>query len=424
VDTGVTVTNPVKNLLLLCARLELSEAERGQLAELLKQKSLDWQGLLHNVRWHRLSGLVYHHLRQTDLLCTIPDEAAAELKATYVQNTVKNIFMRSELRKVLRGLEKNDIPVIVLKGGALLELVYVNPALRYMSDIDLLVPDNLAEEAQSIVRGFGYHPVGTPEAQERARQNHRHLPSLVNHNRTAAFEVHSHIVTRDSPLRFELEGFWSRATRASIAEQDVLVLAPEDMLTHLAIHFFLDRRFRSYAALSQLCDMAEVIRARQEDIDWSFLAREAIDNGVRGAVYCGISLAQQLLDAPVPENILQGLRPPGFSRSSAERFTRRRILDTRPVLASSLVAPISGYSLSSLTKSIVTRLFPNKKYMSEHYVSNGGSRNLYGSYAHRVGEAGSVVMQYLRNPLDLWQQFQVDRWIHSVQNEASNNGRS
>lgn len=62
--------------------------------------------------------------------------------------------------------------------------------------------------------------------------------------------------------------------------------------------------------------------------------------------------------------------------------------------------------------------------MSEHYAGKGGSGNLYGSYAHRVAEAGSVAAQYIRSPLDLWQQFQVDRWIHSIQNEASNNGRS
>ena len=240
--------SPEQRLLLLSARLEFEGKHEVQFREVLQAPNLDWEEVLHNAQWHRLSGLILHHIRGNDFADLVPAWALQELKAVYVQNTVKNIYLRSEFRKVLGSIKEIDIPVIVLKGAALLETIYQNTALRPMSDIDLLVPEDKADEVQSLVMSLGYTPIGTLESQERTRDMYRHLPSLVDRDGTAAFEIHSHLVTRDSPLRFDLSGLWDRAKQVSMLDEDVLIPAPEHMLIHLAIHFFLDRRFRSYAA--------------------------------------------------------------------------------------------------------------------------------------------------------------------------------
>ena len=370
-------------LILLFARLELTEAHISQIRELLNSDALDWSQFAHNVRWHRLGGLTYHHMQSTGLLKEIPAKVRTQLKSEYVKNTVKNVYLRSELRKVLRTLKDHGIPVIALKGAALLEQVYGNVSIRSMSDLDLLVPEELADRAQALVQSLGYTPTGSEDAQRRTREEHRHLPSLIDRDGIAAVEIHSHIVTRSSPLRFSLSGFWDRATRTTLVDEEVLTLAPEDMLVHLAIHFFLDRRFRSYAALGQICDMAEVIRAYEHEIDWNCLLRRVVEDKVRGPVYCGLSLACEMLDAPVPDEVLSALRPLDYSRQSAMRFTQRRVLDTRPVLASALISPVAVYSLPTLIKNLVTRLFPSRTYMSEYYrkVDSGG---VYVTYVYRL----------------------------------------
>lgn len=410
-------------LLLLFARLDLTPAHISLIRELMADEGLDWSVFVHNVRWHRLGGLTYHHLRSAGLMDDVPASAHAQLKAEYVENTVKNVYLRSELRKVLREFKIDGIPVIVLKGSALLEQIYQNVSIRTMSDLDLLVPEELADKAQALVQTLGYTPAGSEDTQKRTREEHRHLPSLVDADGIAAVEIHSHIVTRSSPLRFSLSGFWARAERTTLVDEDVLTLTPEDMLVHLAIHFFLDRRFRSYAALGQICDMAEVVRAYQYNFDWDGLIRRVTDDKVRGPVYCGLSLAREMLDAPVPDEVLSALRPPDYSEELAGRFARRRVLDTRPVLASDLIAPISAYSLPNLLKNLVTRLFPSRTYMSENYRGSG-SGNMYSGYMHRLKEATAVLGLYIKNPVDLWQQFQIDRWIHSMQNESSSETRA
>lgn len=410
-------------LLLLLARLDLNADHVSQIRDLLKNDAIDWTEFVHNASWQRLGGLAYHHLRSNKLLDEIPANVQSNLKSAYVENTVKNVYLRSELRKVLRELREDGIPVIVLKGAALLDQIYGNVSIRSMSDLDLLVPEELADRAQALVINLGYSPSGSADAQKRTRDEHRHLPTLVDSDGIAAVEIHSHIVTRSSPLRFSLSGFWARARCTTLVGEEVLTLAPEDMLIHLAIHFFLDRRFRSYAALGQICDMAEVVRAYENEINWDNLLRRVLENKGRGPVYCGLSLAKDMLDAPVPDEVLTALRPLEYSQDSAMRFTRRRVLDTRPVLVSDLIAPVAVYSLTTLIKNLVTRLFPSRTYMSENYRDDSSAR-MYGSYFHRLKEASAVLGLYLKNPVELWQQFQIDRWIHSMQNESSSEPRS
>jgi len=343
------------------------------------------------------------------------------LKGVYLQNCARNLYFHSELYKVLKRLRDEGIPAIVLKGSALLETVYVNPALRPMADIDLLVPEESVDTAQSMVRTFGYRPVGSPEAQERTRRLHRHSPTLVDRAGVAVFEIHSHIVSRDSPFRFDITSFWERARQASIAGLGAQILAPEHLVIHLAVHFFLDRRFRSYAALGQICDLAEALRHYETEMDWPFMKQEVLAHELCGPVHCGLSLARRLLKAPMPVEVLDWLTPQGFDSGSAQLFLRRRVLDTKPVLASSLVTPRSEYDLPNLAGGMLRRLFPTRAYMREHYGNTVRTPGFYRGYLRRISGAGSLLMQYLRNPIELWQEVVVDRWIHSLQNGTHTN---
>ena len=69
--------------------------------------------------------------------------------------------------------------------------------------------------------------------------------------------------------------------------------------------------------------MAEVIRHDMDEIDWKFMAEDIVSKGLQGPLYCALSLAQQLIDAPVPQSFLDEIRPIGFSANSAELFTQR-----------------------------------------------------------------------------------------------------
>ena len=103
-------------------------------------QALDWPQFVHNAHWHRLGGLTYHHLRSIGLLSEIPATAQRQLKSAYVENTVKNVYLRSQLGKVLRELKGDGIPVIPLQAAALLEQISGTVPIRALPALHLSVP--------------------------------------------------------------------------------------------------------------------------------------------------------------------------------------------------------------------------------------------------------------------------------------------
>jgi hypothetical protein len=72
-------------------------------------------------------------------------------------SALRNMRRCHELSKVLRILQNDGIPVIVLKGAALAEVVYGNIALRSMSDVDLLVKKG-SIKSRGKTAGDGLYP--------------------------------------------------------------------------------------------------------------------------------------------------------------------------------------------------------------------------------------------------------------------------
>lgn len=408
-----------EQLIILCARLEMSGSQEIALDRLIRDKGLSWQKVLRKADWYRISAFLLYHLRRLDCGNTIPTWVMEDLKKLYFRNGYLNLRRRAELRQVLLALAEDDIPAIALKGAALLETVYPNGCLRPMSDVDLLVPEENADAVQSRLMEFGYLPMGSPEQQESQREVHHHLARLVNSKGIGVIEVHSHIVPRDSEFRFNIASFWKHAVPQPVAGVDALILAPEHHLMHLAVHFFLARRFGSRVALSQICDMAETLRHYQHRIDWAFLEEEVLSQGLQGPTGCGLFLAKSLLDAPVQESFLRRTMSDEGPESGLDLFLRRRVLDDRRAVSCQWVKPQAAYNLPNLVSGAFHRIFSDrpadlepedKSYEAPALPAIGPVR--------RVMTGITLLAQFWRRPLDLWQELRVERWIHSVSAEA------
>ena len=83
---------------------------------------------------------------------------------------------------------------------------------------------------------------------------------------------------------------------------EVHLLSPEDTLLHLAIH-----RSRSPLRLRFLCDIAELLRRHGSALDWGYVLEQARQAGARTALHVALSLARELLGAPLPRGIPEQL---------------------------------------------------------------------------------------------------------------------
>jgi hypothetical protein len=89
---------------------------------------------------------------------------------------------------------------------------------------------------------------------------------------------------------------------ATLLDEPVRILSPEDMLLHLAIH-----RTRSALRLRWVADVAELVRRHAATLAWdTYVERARLARG-RTSSWVVLTLARDLLDAPVPAEVLREL---------------------------------------------------------------------------------------------------------------------
>jgi hypothetical protein len=123
----------VSCLLAGCARVECRPAHYHQIAQAAAQLR-EWAGVAAQAEAHGLAPLLYVYLRHRH--------------ANQVRTRV--------LHDVLAAYQAAGIPALVLKGAALFHLVYPEPGLRPMSDLDILVPESEAWRAQRTLAELGF----------------------------------------------------------------------------------------------------------------------------------------------------------------------------------------------------------------------------------------------------------------------------
>lgn len=126
-----------------------------------------WKALVHVDRIDqgamRLLPLLYRNLQRAG----IDDPLLPRLKGVYRQVWFRNQLILDQGQRTLRALAEADIPTIVLKGAALVQTVYAEPALRPMEDFDVLVPREQFARAVDVLLdgGWTFHPpLAEPEA--------------------------------------------------------------------------------------------------------------------------------------------------------------------------------------------------------------------------------------------------------------------
>jgi hypothetical protein len=97
---------------------------------------------------------------------------------------------------------------------------------------------------------------------------------------------------------------WERAKTADLQGLACQVLAPEDLLLHLCVHFCF-HLIMGAPSMVQLTDL--LIVSQSESLDWTaFINRTKEPEAVPFAL-AGLHLAVQLMKAPVPQNVIAAL---------------------------------------------------------------------------------------------------------------------
>lgn len=269
----------------------------------------DWENLLQQSDRHKITPLFYHRLRTFHPDIPIPPNVMGKLRQAYLDNSARNLRLYNNICKVLKILRRDSIPVIVLKGAHLAELVYENRALRFMGDLDLLVKKDDLMRVDALLLEMGC----TPTVHNRIVGKDNNEFVYVMPKRDVSLEIHWSILSSMFPFNIDTDGQWERSRPVLIAGVDAAVLCQEDLLLHLCLHAGC-HGFEP--GLKLFCDISEILQHNGGGLDWGLVQRRTSEWGIGKCVYLTLKLTMELLGVALPEGLMEALKPSDFD----ERF--------------------------------------------------------------------------------------------------------
>ncbi len=342
---------PEVRILLLTAKWSVQSEDRDRLAELVRGAP-DWDKVIALAHEHGVEGLLYKRLEGLE----VPDEILRRLRAGYAETWARTLAAKTSLPEVFDAFERAEIPLVLLKGIALIDTIYEDPGLRPLTDVDVLIHPEKFDKARAVLSAVGF------ESWE-DHEDHMERGPLVLELHTSA-SGSDRIGGRRFAAHLSTESIWERALPRRGDPPQVLYPSPEDHFLYLCRHLLK----HSYEGLIWFTDLAGFIHKHQEDLDWKILFHRAREASLESTLIFVLRFLDQVLGEPLPPPVVAEITktPSGrMERSMLERLGHR--LEVGPVANFILLGTIRGYSdrLSFFWESC----FPQHDIMRQIYPS-------------------------------------------------------
>lgn len=298
-----SVSKNEEKALLLCARLDLDDAQALQLRDFLQDSSFHWPDLIYMAWKNAVLPLLYWNLNRF-ASALVPGETLQDLEKNFKMNAARNLFLVQELTRLMKLFQRDGFTVVPWRGPVFASWIYRNVALRYFSDLDILVRSQDVLPIKELLLREGYQTTlkFTP-AEESALLKLHYTYDFDSADRRAHVEIHWDIVPHYFHCNVNIDRLLHRLVPVSLNGYQIMTLSPEDLILVQSVHNAKHR----WERLSWICDFAAVLRAYPE-LNWSNLFAASTESGSNRMVLLGLHLAHELLDAPLPERVRSVIR--------------------------------------------------------------------------------------------------------------------
>lgn len=284
---------PERKLILKCCSIR---PEKNRIKELLSAR-LDWNYILKTSTLHGVAGFVFRNTSEITDMTARADPYYKQLKKQYHKTAYKNFIFKKEFEIISSRFSSEGISLIGLKGISFLQDYYVNPGLRSLSDIDILVEEkNMAVSGKLLVK-MGYQRLDKP-----GPGNRPHFHTIYRKRGGAVIitvELHRHVDFETSPWNISIEDLWNRSEPAD--PPSCRRLCTEDRLIFNCFHIFRDGVKAVF--LKNLCDISEIIKRSSIRINWRSVVKYSEQYGIMGHVCLSLMLVQKLFNTRVPPEL-------------------------------------------------------------------------------------------------------------------------
>ncbi len=266
--------------------------------------AVDWKLLVEASSHHYVTPALAWCLRDRS---DLPPEIRDYFDAALTLNGRRNERLTEALVRVVTALNAIDIEPLLLKGAArLVDGVYPAATLRFLGDLDLLIPADRSSDAASALMRIGFDAA----ADAKWDAAHHHLPVLRESDTGACVELHTELSL--SPNDAIVPASWFVMNALPFQFHDVRVRLPDATRTvaHNIVHDQLNHANYRWGKfeLRQLLDLAMVRKRYENMIDWSELDHRFCSIGKEPVLATYLEFAEVLLGQAAPPDLAHAPR--------------------------------------------------------------------------------------------------------------------
>lgn len=233
-------------------------------------QDLHWDRFYFLVKKNRLSGLFYALGCEQPSFC--PPHILERLRLEHYAWMLHGDCCAEKIAAALAALAAAGVPVIVLKGWALIQTLYEGDhSQRFCEDIDLLVRPEQSGNAEKVLIDLGYLPDDeTWEGHSRRFLNCRAFLAPFQIPSSRAFGVGLHWGLLHTPAydpdQIDVRALFEKARPVRVAGIQVLELCIEDQIAYGCAHLGLHHRYDP--ALFRFYELAALIHRAGSFLNW------------------------------------------------------------------------------------------------------------------------------------------------------------
>lgn len=354
---------PESRLLRSAVRLLVCEGEAGQLSA----SGIDWQKFIDRLQRSSGFGLFHHLLKRSPALTRlVPGQVQSLCAERYYATLARNLIITDTLRAVHALLQEEGLEPLLFKGLVLSEILYADPGVRPMADIDMLLKQSELCRADSVLRGLGYTTGSAIDEAARSAPGRLRNSAWYTHSSPGrpALHLYWHLVNfilyrPEAVERISMPLFWQDTLMVELDTFCVRTFSPSLQIIYLCLHAM----NHGYQPLVMLCDIYLLFQKYRGVIDGELLIRQAESLGLERYLYYGLSLVAQVFSCSELDALVERIRPSRTDRR-IEAFLAAVIADADPSLPGEQLFLRMNGPLSDKMRFLGALFFPKRTEMA------------------------------------------------------------
>ncbi|MFC1851963.1 nucleotidyltransferase family protein [candidate division CSSED10-310 bacterium] len=303
-----------QKLLLQCAFL----TESSQVCHIWEQ----WQSHNNRSRIDHASRTILPIVLQNLLKhgANIDPALQKNIQKQYFHIYIHNQRLFKQAAKLIHQLHQAGFKTMVLKGAPLTLQYYNKLGLRFMSDVDILIPTHQALDCIAFMSKLAWKPVSRkPEkfSVDYVTVSHGHE---FHHPDGRKIDLHWHVLHECCRPDSDID-FWDAAIPINFSGTNTNALNPADQLLHICVH---SARFGSSIPLRSLVDVLIILNQSPIDLDWIRLLSQAKKRKLILPVRETLFYVLKYLNATIPEHISKQFQVTSVAKSQQIEYCYKR----------------------------------------------------------------------------------------------------